>query len=266
MDKPILYTMDGGIATITLNLPARLNPMAMVLQKALLEALARVREDRNVRVLVVTGAGRAFCVGADMDEMRGKIDGPGSVGAWTGEMMRLWTNPIVREMRSLPVPVLIAVNGPAAGAGAGLALAGDVVIAAHSAYFYLSFLPKLGVIPDAGATWFIPRLAGQARAMGMALLDHRVSAVQAAQWGLIWEAVEDAQLAAAAQRLAGKLAALPAHAILEARAAFDAAAANTLDAQLEYETDRQIELIDGLSFAEGVKAFLEKRPPVFAPR
>jgi 2-(1,2-epoxy-1,2-dihydrophenyl)acetyl-CoA isomerase len=266
MDEPILYTRDGAVATLTFNLPSRLNPMAMVLQKALLEALTRVRDDRGVRVLVITGAGRAFCVGADLDEMRGKIDGPGSAGVWTGEMMRQWTNPIVAQLRSLPVPVLTAVNGPAAGAGVGLALAGDVVVAAQSAYFYLSFLPRLGVLPDAGATWFIPRLAGAARAMGMALLDHRVSAATAAQWGLIWEAVEDAEFGAATKRLAAKLAALPPHAITEARAAFAAAGTNSLEAQLEYETTRQIELIDGSAFEEGVKAFLEKRPPVFAAR
>jgi 2-(1,2-epoxy-1,2-dihydrophenyl)acetyl-CoA isomerase len=266
MSDFIRYALTDGIATVTLNLPQQLNPLATALQQDLLQALERVERDRAVRVLVLTGAGRAFCVGADLDEMRSQLQGLQSVGAWTGETMRAWTNPLIMRLRSLPVPVLTVVNGPAAGAGVGLALAGDLVVAAASAYFYLPFLPKLGIVPDAGSTWFLPRLVGRTRAMGMSLLGERLSAQRAADWGLIWSAINDDQLAAETARLATQLAALPAHAVREARQAFDAAETNSLDAQLAYECGRQVELIDQPSFREGVAAFFEKRAPVFAGR
>jgi 2-(1,2-epoxy-1,2-dihydrophenyl)acetyl-CoA isomerase len=169
-------------------------------------------------------------------------------------------------MRALPVPVVCAVNGAAAGAGVGLALAGDVTIAAKSAYFYLSFLPKLGIVPDLGCTWIIPRLVGPARAMGMSLLDERLGAERAAQWGLIWACVEDDALLLEAQQLAQRLARLPAHAVIEARRAFEASARHTLPEQLHYESERQRELLNRPSFAEGVAAFLQKRAPNFPGR
>lgn len=266
MSDSIRYELADGIATVTLNLPQRLNPLATALQQELLQALQRVEQDRSVRALVLTGAGRAFCVGADLNEMRTQLQGTGSTGAWTAETMRAWTNPLILRLRSLPVPVLTVVNGPAAGAGVGLALAGDVVVAAASAYFYLPFLPKLGIVPDAGSTWFVPRLVGRTRAMGMSLLGERLNAQRAADWGLIWSAIEDDRLAAETARLAAQLAALPAHAVLEARAAFAAAETSSLEAQLAYECGRQRELIDGPAFQEGVAAFFEKRAPVFASR
>jgi 2-(1,2-epoxy-1,2-dihydrophenyl)acetyl-CoA isomerase len=261
----ILQEQADGIATLTLNLPAKLNPIAHGLQVELRDALERVRDDRSVRAVILTGAGKAFCVGADLSAMA-PGDKDKSLGTQTAEWMQELSNPLIETLRSLPVPVVAAVNGPAAGAGVGLALAADVTIAARSAYFYLPFLPKLGIVPDLGCTWAIPRRAGRARAMGMALLDERVGAGRAVQWGLIWACVDDEQLLEEAKGIAQRLARLPAHAVLEAREAFEASEHHTLKEQLHYESERQRELIDRPSFREGVSAFLQKRPPVFESR
>lgn len=261
----VICEVAEGVATLTLNLPAKLNPIALDLQHELRAALAKVRDDRNVRAVVLTGAGKAFCVGADLSAMRPPEDGE-TLGDQTAKWMQSVSNPMIEELRALSVPVVCAVNGAAAGAGVGLALAGDVVIAAKSAYFYLSFLPKLGIVPDLGCTWFIPRLVGPARAMGMALLDERLPAERAAQWGLIWSCVEDAALLAEAQQTAQRLSRLPAHAVLEARKAFEASAQHTLSEQLHYESERQRELLVKPSFTEGVSAFLQKRAPSFPGR
>ena len=261
----VLYEVEDGVATLTLNLPAKLNPVAIELQRELRDSLARVRDDREVRAVVLTGAGKAFCVGADLSTMRPPADGQ-TLGDQTAEWMQSMSNPLIEELRSLPVPVVCAVNGPAAGAGVGLALACDIVIAARGAYFYLPFLPKLGIVPDLGCTWFIPRRMGPARAMGMALLDEKLSAETAAQWGLIWASVEDDLLLLEAQKIAQRLARLPAHAVIEARKAFEASERHSLPDQLHYESERQRELIEQPSFAEGVTAFLQKRAPVFQKR
>jgi 2-(1,2-epoxy-1,2-dihydrophenyl)acetyl-CoA isomerase len=261
----VLWEAKDGVATLTLNLPAKLNPIALDLQHELRAALARVREDRGVRAVVLTGAGKAFCVGADLSAMR-PPEANETLGDQTAKWMQSVSNPLIEELRALPVPVVCAVNGAAAGAGVGLALAGDVTIAAKSAYFYLSFLPKLGIVPDLGCTWIIPRLVGPARAMGMSLLDERLGAERAAQWGLIWACVEDDLLLLEAQQLAQRLARLPAHAVIEARRAFEASARHTLPEQLHYESERQRELLNRPSFAEGVAAFLQKRPPEFPGR
>ena len=261
----VLWEAKDGVATLTLNLPAKLNPIALDLQHELRAALARVREDRGVRAVVLTGAGKAFCVGADLSAMR-PPEANETLGDQTAKWMQSVSNPLIEELRALPVPVVCAVNGAAAGAGVGLALAGDVTIAAKSAYFYLSFLPKLGIVPDLGCTWIIPRLVGPARAMGMSLLDERLGAERAAQWGLIWVCVEDDLLLLEAQQLAQRLARLPAHAVIEARRAFEASARHTLREQLHYESERQRELLNRPSFAEGVAAFLQKRAPEFPGR
>jgi enoyl-CoA hydratase/carnithine racemase len=175
----VLYELADGIATLTLNLPAKLNPIARELQIELRDALERIRDDRAVRAVILTGAGKAFCVGADLSAMATGDEGK-SLGTQTAEWMQSLSNPLIETLRTLPVPVVAAVNGAAAGAGVGLALAADVTIAARSAYFYLPFLPKLGIVPDLGCTWAIPRRAGKARAMGMALLDERLSAARGA--------------------------------------------------------------------------------------
>jgi len=261
----VLYELSEGIATITLNLPAKLNPIALDLQGELRDCFARVRSDSQVRAVVLTGAGKAFCVGADLSTMRTPEDGK-TLGDQTAEWMQSVSNPLIEELRALPVPVVCAVNGPAAGAGVGLALACDIVVAARSAYFYLPFLPKLGIVPDLGCTWFIPRRVGPARAMGMALLDEKLGAETAAQWGLIWAAIDDDRLLLDALKIAQRLAHLPAHAVHEARRAIEHCERHSLPEQLHYESERQRELIEQPSFAEGVMAFLQKRAPVFMPR
>ena len=265
MNDSVLYEVEGGVATITLNLPAKLNPIALELQQGLRDSLARVRMQPEVRAVVLTGAGKAFCVGADLSAMHPSDDGQ-TLGNRTADWMQSMSHPLIEEIRALPVPVVCAVNGPAAGAGVGVALACDIVVAARSAYFYLPFLPKLGIVPDLGCTWFIPRRVGPARAMGMALLDEKLGAQAAAEWGLIWSCIDDDLLLLEAQKIAERLARLPAHAVLEARKAIEASEQHSLSEQLHYESERQRELVDKPSFAEGVTAFLQKRAPVFPPR
>jgi len=261
----VLYESSEGIATLTLNLPHKLNPIAKELQVALRDALARVADDRSVRAVVLTGAGKAFCVGADLKSLGERTPGV-SAGDQTAQWMQSLSNPLIAALRELPVPVVCAVNGPAAGAGVGIALACDVVLAAKSAYFYLPFLPKLGIVPDLGCTWFLPRLIGPARAMGLALLDDKLDGERAAQWGLVWQCVDDDLLQLKAQQVAQRLARLPVHAVREARAAFEHAGRHTLPEQLHYESERQRVLIERPEFAEGVSAFLGKRAPVFESR
>lgn len=263
-EDPILLERQGDVAWLRLNIPQRLNPLAQPLQVALRAQLAALREDRSVRALVITGVGKAFCVGADLGAMRPPSDK--SLGEQTADTMQALSNRLIEDIRSLPFPVVSAVNGPCAGAGAGVALAADMVVAAQSAYFYLPFMPRLGIVPDLGSTWFLQRSAGRARAVGLSLLGERLSAQQALDWGLIWACVQDDQLAAQAQALALRLAQLPAHAAQEIRRTYDHAEGATLTEQLDYEASRQRELIDRPEFAEGVRAFLEKREPKFPPR
>jgi 2-(1,2-epoxy-1,2-dihydrophenyl)acetyl-CoA isomerase len=264
-------TRDGDIAILTLDNPARLNPISATLQASLLRALADLAADTSVRALVLTGAGRAFCSGADL---AGGISAPDRDGDQPGrspgnraaDAMHAVTNRMVTELRALPMPVVCAINGVAAGGGLGLALAGDVVLAARSAYFYLPFMAKLGIVPDVGSTWFYQRLLGSGRATALTLLGDRLPADKAAAWGLVWDCVDDAELMPQALATARKLATLPAHAALETRRAYDAAATSSLAEQLAYEAERQRVLIDKPEFAEGVAAFLAKRAPVFPPR
>jgi 2-(1,2-epoxy-1,2-dihydrophenyl)acetyl-CoA isomerase len=219
-----------------------------------------------VRALLLTGAGKAFCVGADISTEGPMSPGTPGLGQRTAELMHELSNRIVTDLRELPIPVVVALNGAAAGAGVGIALAADIVVAARSAYFYLPFVPKLGLLPDLGATWFLTRLLGRARATALALLGDRLPAATAVDWGLIWSCVDDEKLSADALALAQRLARLPADRALETRRAFDAGFAHTLDEQLTYETERQRELLEQPEFAEGVQAFLERREPVFGPR
>jgi 2-(1,2-epoxy-1,2-dihydrophenyl)acetyl-CoA isomerase len=262
----LLYGVTGGVATITFNIPHKLNPLPASLQHAVRARLAQVRADAAVRVLVLTGAGRAFSVGADLASMAPGGDGGTSIGNATADLMQSVSAPLIEELRELPVPVVSVVNGPAAGAGVGVALAADIVLAARSAYFYLPFMPQLGIVPDLGTTWFLPRAVGRARALGVSMLGQRLSAEQACDWGLIWACVDDDALPAEAHAITTRLAALPAHAASELRRIFDASERNDLRTQLALETARQRELIDGEAFAEGVRAFVEKRPPRFRGR
>ncbi|HSV78131.1 MAG TPA: enoyl-CoA hydratase-related protein [Ramlibacter sp.] len=260
LHAPVCLQRDAeGIATLTLNLPDKLNPLSDALQHALREALASVGDDPRVRVLVLTGAGRAFSAGADL---AGVETEPAALRQAADRLEQL-TNPLIQALHTLPVPVLAVVNGPAVGGGAGLALAADIVIAARSAYFYLPFMPALGIVPDLGTSWQLPRAIGRARSLGLSLLGTRLSAEQACRWGLIWDCVDDALLAEEARSLARRLAQLPGHAAPELRALHAASAANELPGQLAYEAARQRELIQGEAFAEGLRAFREKRPPAF---
>lgn len=260
----VLFELSDGIATLTLNDPAKLNALSTGLQQGLRDALARVRADKSVRAVILTGAGRAFSSGADLSGDRSQIPGdPRSRGEKSYDGMGALNNPLILDLHELPVPLVCAANGPVAGGSLGIALAADIVVAAKSAYFYMPFMPALGIIPDMGATWFFPRGIGRARSIGATLLGNRLSAEQAAQWGLVWACVDDAILMDEARAIATKLAALPAHAALETRRAFAAAERNSLAEQLEYERERQRELIDRDEFAEGVSAFQNKRKPVF---
>lgn len=264
-DEPVLVSeRHGVVALLRLNIPARMNPLTMPLQQALRAALAELREDRSVRSLLLTGTGKAFCVGADLGSMSPPDNG--SLGQQTADAMEALSNRLIEDLRTLPFPVVSAVNGACAGAGVGVALAADVVLAARSAYFYLPFMPRLGIVPDLGTTWFLERSVGRARAVAMSLLGERLSADQAAQWGLVWQCVDDADLPAQALAVAQRLAALPAHAAQEIRAVYELAGRQTLPEQLHSEAQHQRELIDRPTFAEGVQAFLGKREPVFPGR
>lgn len=260
----LLLERHGPVAVMRMNIPERLNPLAHTMQQQMRATLDALRADTSVRALVLTGAGKAFCVGADLSSMA-PTAGP-SLGEQTAHAMATLSNRLIEDLRNLPFPVVSAINGPCAGAGVGLALAADVVLAAHSAYFYLPFMPRLGIVPDLGTTWFLERFVGRSRAIGMSLLGERLTAEQAAQWGLVWKCVANEALQDEALSTAQRLAQLPAHAAQEIRRAYDAAGENTLAAQLQYEADRQRELIDRPEFTEGVRAFLEKREPVFAGR
>ncbi|MDP9901067.1 enoyl-CoA hydratase-related protein [Variovorax ginsengisoli] len=261
-DPCLLYERDGDVAILSMNVPTRLNPLTLELQHHLRDRLARLRDEGTVRALVLTGSGKAFCVGADLSSM-GPAGTSGSLGQRTADTMAELSNRLITDIRSLPFPVVCAVNGPAAGAGVGLALAADLVVAARSAYFYLPFMPRLGIVPDLGTTWFLERSVGRARAVALSLLGDRLGAEQAVQWGLVWSCVDDTVLRQESVAIAQRLARLPAHAATEIRNAYESAGSVGLEAQLHYEAERQRELIDRPAFAEGVKAFGEKREPVF---
>lgn len=267
----VQFKVEGGVATLTFDDGDRMNPLTASLIHQALEALQQVRQDRNVRVLVLAANGRGFCVGADLAAM-GKIlsepSAPGAptLGDETARLMEEGGNPLIEALRAMPVPVVCSLHGAAAGGGVGVALAADVVVAARSAFFYLPFAPSLGLVPDMGCTWFMQRAVGRARSLALTLLGDRLSAEQAERWGLVWACVDDDKLAEEVAHTAARLAALPAHAAEEARALHDHADSATLSAQLDYECERQRRLIDRPEFAEGVRAFIERRKPAFTGR
>jgi 2-(1,2-epoxy-1,2-dihydrophenyl)acetyl-CoA isomerase len=266
-DTATTFEIVESIATLTLNEGGRMNPLTPEVLRGCLDALQRVRDDTAIRALIIAANGKGFCAGADLAEFGRRAGEPGaSMGNYVGELMETQGNPLMAGIRTLPVPVVCAVNGVAAGGGVGFALAADMVIAARSAYFYLPFAPALGLVPDMGASWILPRAVGRARALGLALTGNKLPAEKAAQWGLIWACVDDDQLQAEAMKLARQLAALPGHAIADTRALFDAAETHTLEQQLAMECGRQQELIERESFAEGLRAFLERRKPGFRGR
>ncbi len=266
---PVLQERCGDVAVLRLNDGARLNPLTAPLLDALHRALLATAADTGVRAVVLGAVGKGFSSGADLADLtrRGDSLGPGeTLGGHVADLLAQHAEPVLRLLQDFPVPVVCAVNGAAAGGGVGLALSGDVVIAARSAYFYLPFLPKLGICPDMGSSWRLTRILGEPRALGMALLGERLGAAQAVEWGLIWACVDDERLDEHALQIAQRLAALPAHAIGEARRLLALAARQDLPAQRAYERERQRELVDGPSFAQGVSAFLARREPVFPGR
>jgi 2-(1,2-epoxy-1,2-dihydrophenyl)acetyl-CoA isomerase len=261
-ETSLLVTIADGVATLTLNRPDRLNAFTAGLHEALAAALHRAAIDDTVRALLITGAGRGFCAGQDLSERKST---PGEARRDLGQGLERYYNPLIRRLRGLEKPVVAAVNGVAAGAGAGLALACDIVIAARSASFIEAF-SRIGLVPDAGNSWFLPRLAGSARAMAMALTGEAVPAEQAAEWGLIWKAVPDETLMTEARDLAARLARGPTRALGLTKRALNRSSTNDLDAQLDLERDLQREAGSGEDYREGVAAFLEKRPPRFSGR
>lgn len=255
--QSILYDSDEGIATITLNRPESLNAVTSEMRRELADAVFRAGDE--ARALILTGAGRGFCAGQDL----GNLDAPEK-----GGLQRLLAeeyHPILTAIVESPIPVLCAVNGVAAGAGVNLALAADVVIAARSAAFLEAFA-RIGLMPDAGGTYWLPRLIGPARAMGMCLFADPVPAETAAEWGLIWEAVEDDMLQSRALDLARRLAAGPALAYRAMRRALRESATNDFSGQLALEAELQGELGQSRDFMEGTVAFLSNRKPVFEGR
>ncbi|AVE41471.1 2-(1,2-epoxy-1,2-dihydrophenyl)acetyl-CoA isomerase PaaG [Providencia stuartii] len=258
----ILTTLENGVLTITLNRPDRLNSFNDEMHRQLSDALKIAERDDTVRCLVITGAGRGFCAGQDLNDRNVSVS---EQAPDLGYSVETFYNPLIRRLTSLPKPIICAVNGVAAGAGAAIALAGDIVIAAKSASFIQSFC-RLGLVPDSGGSWFLPQLAGHARAMGMALLGDKISAEQALQWGMIWQVTENDELTTTVNQLAQHLATQPTYGLGLIKKAIYRAVTNTLDEQLDLERDLQ--RLGGRSedYREGVDAFLNKREPKFKGR
>lgn len=259
----ITFELRDGIGLLTLNRPTVLNSLNVPLMDEVRATVANVRADKDVRALVLTGAGRGFCAGADLTTTGAPTAGM-SAGQAVAHSMDIAFNPMVRDIADLPIPTIAAVNGIAAGGGVGLALVCDIVVAAKSSAFVSVFAPRLGLIPDMGCTWLLPRLLGRARARAMAITGEKVSAATAAEWGMIWKCVEDGELMGEVMSIAGKIAKGPSNAFGEVKKALDIAEKNSLSDQLDYERDIQGVLGDHPNFTEGVMAFATKREPSFS--
>ena len=259
MSETVTHSWNGGVLEITLNRPDRLNSFNEEMHVALAGCMDMARDDRRCRAVLLTGAGRGFCAGQDLSARDpAKMDGPPDLG----DTLTRFYNPLIRRIRSLPKPVVCAVNGVAAGAGANVALACDIVLAARSAKFIQSFA-RVGLIPDAGGSWMLPRLIGEARAKAIAMTAEPVSAEKAADWGMIWRAVDDAELMTEARSLATRLAAGSTDGLGRMKGLIQAAAGRELDVHLDLEAEAQREAGFSADYAEGVTAFLEKREPKF---
>ena len=258
--QPVLLDrLEGGVLTLTLNRPERLNALNGALIEGLLAGIKRAGTEPECRAVLITGAGRGFCAGADLAN---RAFAPGDARPDLGAALENGLNPIIRGIRNLPKPVVCAVNGPAAGAGANIALACDIVLAAKSAQFLQAFA-RIGLIPDAGGTFVLPRLIGDARARALMMLAEPIAAEQAQAIGMIYRAVDDEDLMGEAHTVAERLAAGPTHALGLMKRALAASPTNALDAQLDLERDLQREAGAGDDYMEGVRAFLDKRPANF---
>jgi 2-(1,2-epoxy-1,2-dihydrophenyl)acetyl-CoA isomerase len=258
--ETITFSVEAGIARLTLNRPDKLNSFNTEMHAELRVALDSIQNDTSVRVLVLSGAGRAFCAGQDLaDRAMQMVDGKMPD---IGNVVETNYKPLVLRLQNLRVPTIAAVNGIAAGAGASVALACDLVVATKSASFLQAF-SKIGLIPDTGGTWFLPQRIGMARAMGLALLADKLPAEKAAEWGLIWSCVEDTDFAGAVDALAKQLSTAPTKALVRTRQAMHAAPGHTLEQQLSMEGGFMRELGWSPDYAEGVAAFMAKRAPNF---
>ncbi|MCC7006184.1 MAG: 2-(1,2-epoxy-1,2-dihydrophenyl)acetyl-CoA isomerase [Ottowia sp.] len=260
----ILRNQVDNVLTLTLNRPQRLNSFDQILHRQLREALEHAATDTTVRCLILTGAGRAFCAGQDLNDPRFQTQA-GLASADLGAAIEADYRPLIVRLHTMPIPVIAAVNGPAVGAGASLALACDLVVAARSANFIQAF-SKIGLLPDSGGTWLLPRLVGRARALGLAWLGDPVSAMQAQEMGLIWQCVDDQDLTQAVTALAHRLVALPIKALIATRKAMDYAQQCDLDSAMAEEGRHQRILGWAHDFQEGVNAFRDKRTPCFTDR
>jgi len=257
--ETISYEVADGVATITLNRPDKLNSFTVQMHGELADALKTVKKDASVRCLLLTGAGRGFCAGQDLGDraVSSSDEAPN-----LGESLEKRYNPLIRTIQGLEMPVICAVNGVAAGAGANLAFACDIVLAAKSASFIQAFC-KIGLVPDSGGTWTLPRLVGHARATALMMLGDKVPAEQAEAWGMIYKTVDDDALMAESQALAANLATQPTKGLALIKRALRATWTNTLDQQLDLERDLQTLAGQTQDYQEGVKAFMEKRKPQF---
>lgn len=256
--RTIDFKAESGVARLTLNRPERLNSFTVEMHDEVADALGKLD---GARVLVLTGAGRGFCAGQDLND---RAVAPGEA-VDLGHSVESYYNPLVRRLTSLPLPVIARVNGVAAGAGANIALACDIVIAGHSAKFIQSFA-SIGLIPDSGGTWVLPRLVGQARALGLALTAEPLAAEKAAEWGLIWKAVPDADLDGEVDALAARFASAPTRGLATIKRMIRGSWTHSLDEELDHQRDAMRELGGSADYREGVAAFLEKRKPVFTGR
>lgn len=265
MEKtPVIAALEGGVLTLMLNRPQRLNAMSNALIDAMNHELARARDDSDIRAVLLTGIGRGFCAGADLAG-GGTVDSTAAEPPDIGANMDRIFNPMIRAMRALPKPIVAAVNGVAAGGGANLALACDIVLAARSARFDQAFV-RISLMPDLGGTWFLPHTVGDARARGLAMLGSSVPAEEAERMGMLWQVVDDGALMAEATKLARRLGSGPTLSYAAIKKAMNEASTNTLDQQLDLERDSQRALGRSADFKEGVSAFLAKRPAQFTGR
>jgi len=261
MTDTIDFSRDGGVARVALNRPDKLNSFTRQMHADLREAIGECERDDGIRAVILTGNGRGFCAGQDLADLSFEPGNMTDLGALIEDNF----NPLIRRIQALPKPVIARVQGIAAGAGANLALACDLVVAGRSASFLQAFV-NIGLVPDSGGTWFLPHRVGVARAMGLAMLGEKLGAEQAAQWGLVWRCVDDDKLDGEVAALATRLAAMPTRALAAIKSAIRAALTNGLPDQLDMERDLQAELGASHDYAEGVNAFLQKRPPKFEGR